>query len=554
MEQDNTQISFTEMISRAYSEFGNAVVRQDYHDCVKKLGVLEFLNVPDIENHAGLVHMLGGEYSKAIECFEQVTNSSPFFSEAMRSLATAYMYVGEYLQLDGLLKRSCFEISEIDEMDIRLKCLEHMTSEYLDAQKAQILSAEPRVVHAVSDDGSKSFYSVCQIFANGLVISGECIHQCLLYQLRNGKAIDIDQNPDIDLYVKTYEKWILILSHSRFVKGIQFTSNIDSLATCALCDKSWQEKLAIFSMPKYVQQIVQIIFNLGRPELHPRIDSYTAVEHVLEKIIHICPSAIGQVVDHYFSVVAEAYQKEIGTAAQYLGYAYAEILAQDADPYQLKERIEQIRMQTDAICVNDTVAEIKLARGMSRKGHDALVNALSSHKRTSEKVVGANDYSALALQFFRVLEIEYSEKLLKPLAASIDIGQFKAYAEGCLNENNKKGWLQDVVYLSKIVNGEQESFEIGKLRTLLAKLTGYRTQNDDCAVYLRKIIDGMNILSQDGRNALYSNKRMLDVVGKNPVEKYRIPGAHTGYLPYSVACEAKDYVTKNLPEIVSWFN
>lgn len=453
MEEKNNHISLEEMTSRAYRDFGNALRSQDYYDCIKKLGVLEFLNVPDLENHTGIVHMLGGEYSKAIECFERIQRSSPLFSEAMKSLATSYMYVGDYLKLDDLLKRKCFEISGIDEMNIRLECLEHMSVEYLDTHRVQILAVEPRMVHTLSDEDHEAFYSVCQIFANSLVLAGECIHQCALYQLRNGKQIDTDQNLNTALFARHYEKWTLILSYSRFVKGIQFASNIPSLATCALCDKGGQEKIAIFSTKKYVQQIVQIIFTLGRPEMHPNVDVYIAVEHILEQLMLICPQAVGQIIDHYFPVVSTAYQKDIGSAAQYLGYAYAEILAQGSDPYQLKDRIEQIRKQTDAYCIDDAVTRIKLAREMSRKGHDALLNAIFTYEKMSERVAGANDYSALALQFFRVIEIEYSEKLLKPLASAIDIDQFKTYAESCPNEQNKKGWLLEAKYLSTIVSG-----------------------------------------------------------------------------------------------------
>lgn len=141
-------------------------------------------------------------------------------------------------------------------MDMRLKCLEHMPLEYMDIQKEEILSVEPRIVQTLADEDNASFYSVCQMLANGLVAAGECIHQCFLYQLRNGKDIDIEHNLDTELYVNLYEKWVLILSYSQYIKGIKFASNIDSLATCALCDKRWQDKLAIFSTTNYVQQIV----------------------------------------------------------------------------------------------------------------------------------------------------------------------------------------------------------------------------------------------------------------------------------------------------------
>ena len=60
------------------------------------------------------------------------------------------------------------------------------------------------------------------------------------------------------------------------------------------------------------------------------------------------------------------------------------------------------------------------------------------------------------------------------------------------------------------------------------------------------------LLTDDGKQALHS-KEMLDVISNAMLEKYRVPGAHTGYLPFSTACEAKEYVDKSLNKVVTWF-
>lgn len=48
-------------------------------------------------------------------------------------------------------------------------------------------------------------------------------------------------------------------------------------------------------------------------------------------------------------------------------------------------------------------------------------------------------------------------------------------------------------------------------------------------------------------------EEMLGVIDKTSLEKYRVPGGHTGYLPFSVAKEARDYVKRNLELIETWF-
>lgn len=187
---------------------------------------------------------------------------------------------------------------------------------------------------------------------------------------------------------------------------------------------------------------------------------------------------------------------------------------------------------------------------MSRKGHDAYVNALESFDKTHDVVQGSKDYSALSLQFFRVLEIEYCEKFIAPLAEAIDLDQLKILAEQSNEEWKRKAWNYDIKCIEKVKTGGQDSFEIGAIRTLLGHIIGWKTQNDPCAEYLKPLAE--DLLTDDGKRALQS-KEMLDVIGNAMLDKYRVPGAHTGFLPYSTACESKEYVTTNLQKVVTWY-
>ncbi len=98
------------------------------------------------------------------------------------------------------------------------------------------------------------------------------------------------------------------------------------------------------------------------------------MERFLETVSHIMPQTIPQVIDQYFSIIAEAYNAGSNTAPQYLGYAYAVIIANGSDPFSLKERIESIRKSDDNYDSEEVAERIKLTRSMSRKGHEALMN------------------------------------------------------------------------------------------------------------------------------------------------------------------------------------
>lgn len=180
--------------------------------------------------------------------------------------------------------------------------------------------------------------------------------------------------------------------------------------------------------------------------------------------------------------------------------------------------------------------------------HDAYVNAIESFARTREGIPGSN--SALSLQFFRVLEIEYCEKLIIPLAQAVDIERLRELAAESDEEWKVRAWNYDIKCLDKIKSRSQDSFEIGAVRTMLGHIVGWKTQNDPCEEYLRPLVE--RFLSEDGKNAL-QRKDMLDVINNAVLEEYRVPGAHTGFLPYSTAVESKEYVKTNLQKVVSWF-
>lgn len=84
----------------------------------------------------------------------------------------------------------------------------------------------------------------------------------------------------------------------------------------------------------------------------------------------------------------------------------------------------------------------------------------------------------------------------------------------------------------------------------LESIIKWKSQNDDCAKILMNHIE--KHLTSARKTALM-RKEMLGVIDKTSLEKYRVPDAHTGYLPFSVAKEARDYVKRNLELIETWF-
>lgn len=543
-----------EQMKKILDAYAAALVKRDFIECVKLIGVLEYLGNPDVDHYMGFAYHVNGDFDKAIECFLKVHPESQMYKQTLQSLAIDYMYLGDYLELDATLKQSMQEYTPLEELDIRIKCLEHMDIHYFMEHESELCKIELRNVEVKKYLGqdAEMFFGICRAFSYALVITGECINQILTYFMRNESVSinSVEQNDDIRRYIVEYQKWCYILQYSKYLCHFRLPEGMESLAACALYDKTWEEKLKIFKSTNHVSQIIQIILTMCRPENHVGVERHTAVESILEAYIRINPRALAQVVSYYFDIVKSAYIKRNSSIAQYLGYVYSEILVSERDPFELKKRIEEIRRCDDDYDFEKVAADIAMARKMSVKGHAALLNAESTFRKIDGTITGANDFSALSLQFFRIIEIEYSEKLLLPLSKSIDIEHMYKLAGEADEEWKQKKWNKDCQYLEKITKGKQESFEIGAIRTMLAHVNNKKMKNDSCAIYLKSCVD--KFLTVDGKRA-WQNWDMINIIEDSILKKYRIPGAHTGMLPYSVALESRKYVLDKLPDIISWF-
>ena len=544
---------YQQVVQKTLDEFAQAIARTDFFECAKKIGVMEYIGLPDIDYYTALAFHVNKDTQKAISLYEKIGKSSNCYGMALQDLAIDYMLTGDYLKLQGILEQEEYSCTPLEELDIRIKCLEHMHSDVFAANKAALDTIEARDVTPAkySGDEAERFFMICSMLADALVIAGECINQCSNYQFRTGTVVeDVPNNPDLARFANEYEKWCYILQLSKHLLVFKLPDGLSSLADCALIKLPWDKKVDTLISTNYAQQVMQIILTLCRPEVHPSIKPIRAIGELLEAFIHINPKEIAHVISHYYTYISEAYIEDGSGIAQYIGYAYSEILATGQDPFNLESRIKTLRDDKEYGTDLETASQIKMVRQMSRKAYDALMNAESTFAKTHKDIPGARDYSALSLQFFRVLEIEYSEKLLCPLANAVDIDQFKELIEQTEDDRNYNAWKRDGNYLEKIKNGGQTSIEVGAVRTLLGHVIGYYTKDDPCAQYLRPIID--TLLTEDGKQAL-QNRAMLDVIGANILERYRTPGAHTGYMPFSAACEAIEYVQEKLPDVVSWF-
>lgn len=544
------------ILNQAINDFSNAVLNGDFFGAVKKLGVIEMFKTPDLPFFTGMAYQADKNLEKTIEYFTQVPETSKFYSPAMSGLATAYNLTGRYILLDELLKKHSFEISPIDELQSRMNCLEHMDLDDFLNSYDQLAGITSPVVEKLpeSKEGQKSNYHICRMFADMLVVAGECMNRCGIYKDNvSDSGYDFESYPETALFAKMYRKCVYILGYSKFVQYIKFSNEIDSLAICAIADRPWKEKLKIFRGPSYVPQIVKIILELCRPEHHPSIPAYVSLENIMERYSHMAPIYVDGVIGAYFDVIADKAIEGVKSAKDYMGLSYSRILVTGKDPYKIKVKLDEFKANNPEFNFDTILGNTGLTYKMSRKGHAALLNAEYTFDVSSKGNFGVRDASGLALISFRVLEIEYNNKLILPFAKSLDFNDIKritGFDKPAYKYNIDEGfsrWGKDLESLYDLNVSSKDSMEIGVIRTLIAHIW-HRT--DPCAKYLLQKLE--LFLTQKGKDAL-KTERMMDVIGSVNVNMYRNPGAHTGFVPYSKACDARDYVKAVLPEIEAWF-
>jgi len=546
------------ILNKAIEDLVIAINNQDFFSAVKKLGIIELFKTPDIPLYTGMVYQINKDYEKIIENYSQVSETSQFFSTAMSGLATAYIHTGQYLQLDELLQKHYFEISPTVELYSRLDCLERMKIEDFIASYDQLcqLSSAPIEKYPQDTKEQEAIYRICRIFADVLTVAGECLNQCINYKKNIANSgFDFESYPETSLIVNSYKKYVYILNYSKYVQFIKFENGIESLATVALADKSWDEKIRVFQSSSFIPQIVQLIWELCRPERHPGTPVYKSLDNIMERYCHVYPIYIDAVIEAYFDTISATALDGVQSAKDYMALSYSRILVTGEDPYQIKNKLSEFFNNNPSLDIEEILGHTNLTYKMSRQGHDALLNAEYTFNTTTKKNYGTRDASGLALIFFRILEIEYNNKLIGPFAKELDftrINKLTGFTKSIsassysIDERFSK-WGKDLESLFDLKTGKKSSLEIGVIRTLLAHIWH---KTDKCASYLLGELE--KHLTQKGKDALRT-EYMIDIIGKTNVDMYRNPGAHTGFVPYSKACEAREFVKGVIPEIELWF-
>lgn len=556
-EEEKKKQSFIMDILMSYYDF---LDKDDLYGAAKCVGKLELIDPDNSPFYSGQVRELGKDYSGALNDYEQVDSESDKYNMTRRHVENILAIMGDYRGLVSFYETegSCY--SDIHKLENRINCLMHMTAEQIEAEKDYINSVPMETVSNMnpdSDDDVHCFFHLCHMFAIMMEVAGEMISECYHMQLLKEQTIqDYENDPDLQQPISIYNRYVFMLSFSRYFRIVRISGREeDSLEVCALAHLHWPDKVKCLTESNFAHQVAQVIANLLNPRMHPLENPYLLIHEMMDCLININPAYLQSVINEFFDEIEKAAKDGDVTAIQYLGFTLADILVRNEDNFHLKERLQKSLEAYSDYDVTQTMQDRRRTLSLSGKGQEALRNAENVYFSVKERYHSTNDASALALMYFRVLEIEYNEKFIHPFLAQINIEELQTLCGKDKKDNeltndermSKERWGKDVDLLADLSTGKKTSVEIGSIRVLLDHI---REKYGTCGMKL--YIAMQEILTPEGQNA-YVYGPMISLISRIKVEKYRHPGAHTGFLPFSEAEKARKLVLDNIHLLSLWF-
>lgn len=561
--------------------FDEALNNSAYLEAAKAIGVLEFIGQTDIDYFVGMMYqrmaleLMGYSMdtyhviadprvdvytAKAVEHFTRIPRYSDFYSASVAAIEAGYRVLGDYEHLDMLLKSNSLGLSHIEELSRRIECLEYLALANPAGNDGWPTSVNTHRVEYVfeSDVQQIAKFKVFDSFANALSMVAECVSQVSEYSKNvTNCGTRFEEYRETATFTAIYDKCICILRCCDLIDESILPEGITDLPEIALSNRSWSQRIEEYRSGNWKERLLHFCAKLCAPGQHPGIDSYQCVEGILRSCISLGQYDLSPVVDEYFSVIADAAERGNESAQGYLGFIHSMIQVDGNDRHGLKDRLSGYSLQAGEGFYGLVLQQAKLANTLTRHCFDALINAecaLALHKNAN---LAVRDASHIALMYFRVLEMDYNDNLIRPFVDAIDYSELENLTGYIEHDSRRrtdepiagsyKRWLKDLDSIYAVKTGFKKSMEIGVIRTLLAHIY-YRS--DQCAQLLGESLE--SVLTTDGVDA-YRTKKMMDVIDRARVDEYRNPGAHTGFVTLTKANEAREFVLSWAPIVETWF-
>ena len=180
--------------------------------------------------------------------------------------------------------------------------------------------------------------------------------------------------------------------------------------------------------------------------------------------------------------------------------------------------------------------------GLSNNGKKEYEAACILYDMAIKSNYKNNDAGMIAMSYYRILENESNERIVKPLLNSLG----EQGLDELLNLPHEKKWHVLTTKFKDIVLNNDSGLMFGNLRYL------FRILKDDSKLP-NELEKNIKLLLTPYGISEYENKRFDEWYSREKVEKFRNPPAHNKYVHFHMAEEAKQYVETELARMKKMF-
>jgi hypothetical protein len=237
-------------------------------------------------------------------------------------------------------------------------------------------------------------------------------------------------------------------------------------------------------------------------------------------------------------------------------YQEAQILGRSSDCGLLKTKIlESPTMAKKLAEVESAVSNDRLDRQLSPMGQLALRSATWDLKSAENESSLWKDAGMISLGFFRILELEFNERLIFPMLELLHMESLNSDFSA-LKANELRGIVKKAVdFWDKMIRQinrarlEQKGLELGAIELLLRKLADPEGVDASLKSRFRSVL--LPRLSSTGIEAFESGE-LASLIDESQREKFRNPPAHTRYVDLETAQECKAHVHQALQRLIAY--
>jgi hypothetical protein len=296
------------------------------------------------------------------------------------------------------------------------------------------------------------------------------------------------------------------------------------------------------------QAIVARLLGHKDPDRADYLDAFRAQWRIEEP--HIFVSNIVQSMtniekdpsDDLWQLVSLAYQEALAAGLEGEAGLLRTSLLSNTD---IAEKIKDL--EVDAI--RDALEE-----KLTSMGRHAYRSAKWDMDKLADEKNEWRDAGMISLGFFRILELEFNERLLLPMLDRLDlkaVGSMLIDLEnGPTSKKIKKAiefWRRMTGQL-KSAEEQKRGLELGSIELLLGKCASEGGPDEKMKTSVHSAL--AFVLNSKGHDALRSG-RLAAMVNQEARERFRNPPAHSRYVDIATALECRTYVEQSLKELIS---